>query len=195
VPRFYLWIVSVLSLAFLAVGLAVAQNAPAPAPKPADSGPSLAVTMQFIQEGLSQLGQVNYAAYNYDNADGTRWTTQFSTVDTNVVADAAACRISYHEKRTKDGSVTSDTDYWFSLHEVKDVIVEPREKLLKKVNTANGHPSWDAKIGPPITMLLARKAENTEWYFYFLDEDQANRVAKAMTHAVELCGGGNKDPF
>ena len=193
-PRFYLWIVSVLSLAFLAVGLAVAQTAPA-APKAADSGPSLAVTMQFIQEGLSQLGQVNYAAYNYDNADGTRWTTQFSTVDTNVVADAAACRISYHEKRTKDGSVTSDTDYWFSLHEVKDVIVEPREKLLKKVNTANGHPSWDAKIGPPITMLLARKAENTEWYFYFLDEDQANRVAKAMTHAVELCGGGNKDPF
>jgi hypothetical protein len=23
----------------------------------------------------------------------------------------------------------------------------------------------------------------------------ANRVAKALVHAVELCGGGNKDPF
>jgi hypothetical protein len=30
---------------------------------------------------------------------------------------------------------------------------------------------------------------------YFADEDTANRVAKAMIHAVELCGGGDKDPF
>ena len=32
--------------------------------------------------------------------------------------------------------------------------------------------------------------------YYFLDEDTANRVAKAMVHAVELCGGGSKpEPF
>jgi alpha-D-ribose 1-methylphosphonate 5-phosphate C-P lyase len=32
--------------------------------------------------------------------------------------------------------------------------------------------------------------------FNFLDEDTANRVAKAMLHAVELCGGGSKpEPF
>jgi hypothetical protein len=30
---------------------------------------------------------------------------------------------------------------------------------------------------------------------HFGDEDMANRVAKAMNHAAELCGGGNKDPF
>jgi hypothetical protein len=29
----------------------------------------------------------------------------------------------------------------------------------------------------------------------FLDEEIANRIAKAMSHAVELCGGGSKDPF
>jgi hypothetical protein len=26
----------------------------------------------------------------------------------------------------------------------------------------------------------------------FRDEDAANRVAKALVHAVELCGGGSK---
>jgi hypothetical protein len=31
--------------------------------------------------------------------------------------------------------------------------------------------------------------------FSFSDVDLANRVAKAMVHAIELCGGGNKDPF
>jgi hypothetical protein len=33
-------------------------------------------------------------------------------------------------------------------------------------------------------------------FWYFLDEDVANRTAKAMVHAVELCGGGSKpEPF
>ena len=31
--------------------------------------------------------------------------------------------------------------------------------------------------------------------FPFTNADLANRVAKAITHAVELCGGGNKDLF
>ena len=33
-------------------------------------------------------------------------------------------------------------------------------------------------------------------YFVFRDEETANRLAKAMVHAVELCGGGTKpEPF
>jgi hypothetical protein len=179
----------------LVLFLAVLTGARAVAQQAADSGPTLAATMQFIQEKLSQLGQENYAGYNHDNADGQNWTTQFTTLDTNVVADPAACRISYHEKRTRDGNVTADSDYDFSLGEIQDVITEPREQLLKKVNTANGHPTWDARIDPPVTMVIAQKAEGTEWYFYFLDSNLAERVAKAMNHAVELCGGGKKEPF
>jgi hypothetical protein len=185
----------VLFFAVLPGGRAVAQQASAPTLQPAASGPTLAATMQFIQEKLSELGQVNYAAYNHDNADGKNWTSQFSTVDTNVVADPAACRISYHEKRTREGAVTADADYNFSLAEIQSVITEPREQLLKKVNTANGHPTWDARIDPPVTMLVAQKAEDTEWYFYFIDGAMAERVANAMNHAVELCGGGKKEPF
>jgi hypothetical protein len=44
-------------------------------------------------------------------------------------------------------------------------------------------------------LVVARGAGNQNTGFYFLDEDVANRIAKAMVHAVELCGGGNKDPF
>jgi hypothetical protein len=35
------------------------------------------------------------------------------------------------------------------------------------------------------------KADN----LHFRDEETASRLAKALTHAIELCGGGNKDPF
>jgi hypothetical protein len=184
-----------LSLPLSLVATSSAQRPVAPPPQPAGSGPSLAVTMQFIQEKLSGLGQVNYVAYNHDNADASDWVTRFSTEDTNVVADPATCKISYHEKRIKDDKVTSDDDFWFFLSELQDVVIMPREQLLKKVNTKDGHPSWDARIDPPVYMMVARKDENTEWYFYFFDQDLANRAAKAMVHGIELCGGGNKSPF
>jgi hypothetical protein len=182
-------------LVFSLAGLAAAQQAVAPPPAPAGSGPSLAVTMQFIQDKLSHLGVVNYVGYTHDSIDNSSWTNSFSTEDTNVTADPATCRISFHEKRTRDGNVTSDKDFTINLSEMQDVIVMPRDQLLKKVNTNAGHPSWDARIDPPVFILDVRKSEDTEWYFYFFDEDLANRVAKAVVHAIELCGGGNKSPF
>jgi hypothetical protein len=44
-------------------------------------------------------------------------------------------------------------------------------------------------------LVVERRAGNQANGFYFADEEMANRVAKALVHAVELCGGGNKDPF
>jgi TonB family protein len=166
-----------------------------PPPMPAGDGPSLAVTMQFIQDKLSHLGVVNYAAYNHDNADGHDWITRFSIEDTQITADPATCRVSFHEKRITEGKVTSDADFWFNLGKLQDVIVMPREQLLKKANIAHGHPTRDARIDPPLFMLVARRSETTGWYFYIFDQDLANRIAKAMVHGIELCGGGNKSPF
>jgi hypothetical protein len=184
-----------LCLAFPLAGLAAAQQAVAPPPRPAASDPLLSLTMQFIQDKLSRLGVVNYVAYNHDSIDNSNWTNSFSTETTNVTADPATCRIGFHEKRTRDGNVTSDKDFTINLSEMQDVIVMPRAQLLKKVNTKLGHPSYDARIDPPVFMLDIRKSEDTEWYFYFYDEDLANRVAKAVVHAIEICGGGNKSPF
>jgi hypothetical protein len=38
---------------------------------------------------------------------------------------------------------------------------------------------------------VARHAHGEESFFLFTDADLADRVAKAMVHAVELCGGGS----
>jgi len=47
----------------------------------------------------------------------------------------------------------------------------------------------------PSTDLLEVKPPRT-YEFLFHDEETANRVAKAMLHAVELCGGGSRpEPF
>ena len=55
--------------------------------------------------------------------------------------------------------------------------------------------SMQAKVLPDLFVLTTRRPNNQEDVFMFLDETLANRVAKALIHAVELCGGGNKDPF
>ena len=44
-------------------------------------------------------------------------------------------------------------------------------------------------------LVVARRAGNQENGFYFADEQMGDRLAKAVVHAVELCGGGSQYPF
>jgi hypothetical protein len=37
--------------------------------------------------------------------------------------------------------------------------------------------------------------EVAEVPIFILDDELTQRLAKAIVHAVELCGGGDKDPF
>ncbi|MGO9304995.1 MAG: hypothetical protein ACLP3R_15090 [Candidatus Korobacteraceae bacterium] len=173
-----------------------AQQSVAPPPKPADSGPSLAVTMQFIQDKLNDIGKVNFVTFFQNTADGSTGTNAFTNEVSNVVADQNQCRISLHWKVTKDGSVTQDMDAWFSLRDVQNIVVKPYAQYQSEVNASSGNPNLICtSINPPLTALLVRRPHGVVNMFPFTDADTADRVAKALTHAVELCGGGNKEPF
>jgi hypothetical protein len=156
---------------------------------PADNGPSLAVTMQLLQDKLNQQGKLNWTTHYHDSADGTNWIYTFSFEAGKVVADAAACTISYHYNIVRDGVQISDADTSFSLHDVQDVTLMTGDERQNKNDAAAGHTTWNAKVDPPVFDLIVREKENAEFYFFFTDEDTANRVTKAMGHAVELCGG------
>jgi hypothetical protein len=165
-------------------GLAVAQSS-----KPAASGPSLAATMQFLQEKLNEQGKQNWTTHYHDSADNTNWIYQFNFEVSKVVADAAACTIAYHYIIVRDGVQISDSDASFNLHDVQDLTLTTGDQRQNKNDAASGHPTWDAKVVPPVFDLVVRGKENVEFYFFFFDEGTANRVTKAMGHAVELCGG------
>jgi len=72
-----------------------------PPPMPAPDGPSLAATMQFIQDKLQERGRLNFAVYTHDNADGKDYIDQYSSEASNIVADPAACSINYHRNVKK----------------------------------------------------------------------------------------------
>jgi hypothetical protein len=174
-----------------------AQDAPPP-PKPAAEGPTLEVTMKFIQDKLNGIGPVNFAQYNHDNAIGSEGTNQYRFEVSKVVADPRACRIDYHAREDAEGNVTNDDSPWLVLKSVDDITIVPMEQFLKEVVTAAGHPSYSFRVDPAVFMLKVRvTGVKGSYNFYFFSEDLADRIAKAMKHASELCRAGKKEsePF
>ena len=157
------------------------------ASKTADNTSDLAASMKFIQEALNAVGQVKYIVHGHDTTSGSDWTNSFSNEARLVAADPTACRITYHYKVVRDGNVLMDANAGFLLKDVRDVDVLTRQKYFDEANLLNGHPSWTAKVEPVVFVVRVRRPANVENQFVFLDEATANHVAKALTHAVEIC--------
>jgi hypothetical protein len=217
------------STAILAFGLSIAawsqQTAPPPA-VPADSGPTLAATMQYIQEKLNGQGQVGFA-----EGISTGWTRRVLILVSDVVADQASCTLYTTEtddinlelrkgRALKPGSsitadhlrthiVGMDTT---SFKQIEKVTVEKWQDVANQEYVEAAHPEITLTATPPIFDVklwassavfsthtsatngdrapIEKDAASKTIGFIFRDEDTANRVAKAMIHAMELCGGG-----
>ena len=72
---------------------------------------------------------------------------------------------------------------------MQDLTLITGDERQNKNDVAAGHPTWNAKVDPPVFDLIVKAKENAEFYFFFFDGDVANRATKALGHAVELCGG------
>ncbi len=193
------WLLAV-CFAIVAVSAALAQEKKnVSAAKPADEGPSLEVTMKFIQDKLNDVGPVDFVIYRHNDIQGDDDIGKVRAECTKVVADPGTCRVSYHLKYEGDLNFPPPHDYdvEFRLKDVQDVLVVPTDQFLNEKAAGAGHPEFSYKVGPPVFTLKVRishaKGVNA---VHFLDEEMANRVAKAMVHAVEVCGGGGKpEPF
>jgi hypothetical protein len=101
------------------------------------------------------------------------------------------------------------------LKDIETIRVESLEASMNRSETEAAHPERSHTVTPAAFILVlgaskpllsihivaetGGKPLTTDnlvktIFFYFHDEDTADRVAKALVHAVELCGGGNKDP-
>jgi len=189
-------ILLVLSFVALLSAAALAQTAVPSLPRPADNGPSLEVTMQFLQEKLSDIGKVTFLSYTQNTRDGSNTSETDSNEVSNVAANANQCRISYHWKVIMDGRLDQAKDCWFSLRDVQDIVIKPYAQYQTELDASLGNPHiLTPSTNPPLSALLVRRAHGIYNLFPITDADTADRIAKAFTHAVELCGGGNRAPF
>jgi hypothetical protein len=126
------------------------------------------------------------------STNGRDWQIRFSTEVTDVRASVTDCRIDYHWRENKGNEVTHDKDSRVLLKDVRAVVVKTRDLELKEADSKAGHPEWTSRVDPPVFVVSLSGPDSV---FYLYDESLANRMAKALVHGVELCGGGSKDPF
>jgi len=216
----------------LALGFTIAasgqQSAP-PTTQPADNGPTLAATLQFLQEKLSEKGRIGWAeAWSNQSGITRRKFVQL----TDVMADPAACTLFTTETMgttvdaQKGKTLTSggkpinpddlhtqvvETDT-IALKDVEKITIEKMQDVENQSLAEAAHPDITVTVTPPVFFLklsaskpvfsihtsstkggnppVEKDTMSKMDGFTFADEDIATRVAKAMTHAMELCGGG-----
>jgi hypothetical protein len=205
--------------AILAQGAAPADSQPAAAP--AASEPTLAETMKFIQDKLNEQRRFNFALYTHDNQSGEDDSIQYGFEITNAVSNG--CSLSYKanitssEKGARGATTTHNSnsttdmnmkfmkavqvmaaDYWWNQEMADDgtpaktAQVQPGYFLISLGPASKGGEC--TRNGKPIACPEPGTIDRLFKTLSFRDEDVANRVAKAMMHAVELCGGGQKSP-
>ena len=112
------------------------------------------------------------------------------------MADPNECHLSFHWKATKNGSTTIETEGRIDLHNVQKFVLKPYYQFQTEQDAAAGNPNIiTPSTSPPLTALEIFEKHGPLGQFPFTDPTLADRVAKALTHAVELCGGGNKEAF
>jgi hypothetical protein len=171
---------------------AIAQDVPPPPPLRGDAA-SLEDTMKFLQNKLP--GKVNYVVYLHDNVAGADLPPIKRSFElSNVSADARGCSIRFHS-RFDYGKSTDirDMDDEILLRQVREIVLGQMDQVVQQAAAKSGHPERSAKIDPPIFLVRVRWVHGMMFNFY--EETLADRVSKALQHAVDLCGGGNPEPF
>jgi hypothetical protein len=169
-------------------------TAPFPAPMPtpgAGNNAALQDSMRTLQGELSSIGTVSFTAFNRNTANGS--TSQYAAVNrvSNVVADAAQCRVSYQWTVWRNGASQPlfQEGFAFLLHDVTSVGLESVSQVNTESNAAGGHSNLvQTSTSPPMTALVVHMSSRRN-YFPFANSSSANRAAKTIDQAVQLCGG------
>lgn len=172
-------------------------NVPPP-PKPKDDGPTLEVTFKFLEETINALRKLNYIEYIHDNKEGSDQSINRSLEISQFRGNRDSCIVQYHVEETRNGGTIRDGEISQTLKTVKEIRVMSEDDVRKETYSQAGHPERGIKVEPPIYEVVLKlgisNIDNT-FSLSFSDEILANRIAKAFNHAIELCGGGSKDPF
>jgi hypothetical protein len=186
-----------------------------PPPKPEQEAPSLEVTMKFIQDKMNDHGPVfTEIRINQESEPGRNYFLLF-----DVVADASTCTLHVKKKLTVPDKGWENVEIiTIPFRDMDSIAVESEQEMMNRRIAEHGHPENSISYTPPVYGLTMNGTKKDVFSFHsiftsgkqppqttdsrqqqadfsFRDKQTADRIAKAMTHAVELCGDGNKEPF
>jgi hypothetical protein len=155
-----------------------------------NSEPNLKDTMKEIQDGLNDAGPVSYVLKYHNDSTGEDKSMPYKVETSKVTADPNTCFLIY-EQRTFLNAAHRDTGSVVQLRGVKRIFVRTMEQEVNSSGIFTDHPEVSVKSSPPVFVVEPeRPGSNERSAFFFLNDAQANKMAKALIHAAELCGGG-----
>jgi len=163
-------------------------------PNPASGPPSLTDTLRFVDEKLNDSGAVTYRRTLKNPDDSPRGDSQlWSNTISEALTDPQMCILRFRLSTTLNGNPDNTSNPVISLRRIEKLEVISEQDSMNRLRAPNSG-LWS--MAPTVyELLLMEQGGGTFRIIRFGTEEMANRVAKAMTHAVELCGGGSKDPF
>jgi hypothetical protein len=183
-----------------------------PSNSPANSEPSLAATMQFIQDKLKTPFELSYSVYMPELMGGVSEPYRYSVV--NVTADPVHCTLSMTDRLIYDDFVNphhEDQDvetHFVALTDVAHITMAIQSNTTPAIYLLTFNAAQPSFRTIPVEYLENKKpkkrghllapANTPKAEYKFLDLDLANRVMNAANYAVQLCGGGGRrstDPF
>src|SRR5271167_262603 len=178
------WLIGI-CFAWLVVSCAFAQQKKTvpPPPKPADEGPSLEVTMKFIQDKMNAHGTVGYVQTR-SNVNGV--LTRVYSLISDVVADPSTCTLHAKKKGTiqievaegatynEGGKAVSGDDLrrevvFTSTSPFKDVdsiTVESAQDLGNRRSAEAAHPEITMSYTPAVYELTLKGTKKDAFSFH-----------------------------
>jgi hypothetical protein len=155
-----------------------------------DSKSRLKETLKEVQDGLNRVGSISYTLNFHNSGTGENKTVPSRLEISQVSADPNSCFLIY-EQRAYANTAHHDTGYVVELKSVRKVDVVPIEQEVKNSGVLIDHPGFTVQSTPPVFVVETIKGEmNDRNAFLFLNQEQAEKMAKVLTRAVEGCGGG-----
>ena len=181
----------IITVVLVWVGWATAQDVPPLEPLRGDAA-TLKDTMKFIQDKLP--GAVNYVVYAHNNVTSVDSSKKRIFEITDVAADPGTCSIRFHSNFDNgDKAVRKDVELF--LKPVQTVALQQMDQVIQQGNAKIGRPEVSIRVEPAIYVVVINWEPKHCMMFNFYADTLADRVTKALQHAMDLCGGGNKDPF
>jgi hypothetical protein len=166
-----------------------------PLPLNAAAGkPTLSETLRFVEQKLNDEAAVSYQSQPLFQ-DPEAATTRRSERVLDAHADPDACLLRFRISSTVDNKPPFNSNVVLSFRRVQKLEVmtlqQADDQRWEKANSTLRYRLTPDGYLCRVTYSGGRLATEVD----FPDEDMANRVAKAMNHAAELCSGEKKEPF
>jgi hypothetical protein len=165
------------------------------APPVALDEPGLQDTMKFIEERLDAIGRVNYVAYRHDDRNPNSHAVEILSLSAEIThprASSDGCRIDFHAWTSLGGQVTFDRDTGFALKDIREVALLPMDEKMSEANQKARRPAATYHVTPLVFAVTARSRDGHDYPFLLYQRALSIRLTRALSHAVELCGGGSE---